>query len=232
MQAKKQILVVDDEPKIREVVASLLESRGYSVLQAENGQTALELFDRENLSLVVLDLMLPDLPGEEVCRAIRKKSRVPVIMLTAKAEENDLLEGLGLGADDYVTKPFRLRELFARVEAVLRRSGDDLVPLSVRNSYRGGDLVVDFERNLVRKRGEPLALTPTELRILAALIKYPGKVFSRENLIQAALGEDFEGFDRAIDSHVKNLRQKIEDDPKKPVYVLTVHGLGYRFGGE
>lgn len=232
MQAKKQILVVDDEPKIREVVASLLESRGYSVLQAENGQTALELFDRENLSLVVLDLMLPDLPGEEVCRAIRKKSRVPVIMLTAKAEENDLLEGLGLGADDYVTNPFRLRELFARVEAVLRRSGDDLVPLSVRNSYRGGDLVVDFERNLVRKRGEPLALTPTELRILAALIKYPGKVFSRENLIQAALGEDFEGFDRAIDSHVKNLRQKIEDDPKKPVYVLTVHGLGYRFGGE
>jgi DNA-binding response OmpR family regulator len=153
-------------------------------------------------------------------------------MLTAKSEENDLLEGLGIGADDYITKPFSLKELAARVDAVLRRSQDDLVPLVVRNSFRNGDLVVDFEKEAFQKAGRSVSLTPNESKILASLIKYPGKVFTREELIETALGSEFEGYDRAIDSHIKNLRQKIEDDPKNPVYVLTVHRLGYKFGGE
>jgi DNA-binding response OmpR family regulator len=232
LSRSRNILVVDDEPKILEVVASFLENRGFCVFPAETGRRALELFDAKNIALVLLDLMLPDISGEDVCRIIRKKSRVPIIMLTAKAEETDLLGGLGLGADDYVTKPFSLKELHARAEAVLRRTEKDLLPLAVRNSFYDGDLVVDFEKNLLRKKGVAVTLTPSELKILSALVKYPGKVFTRNELIALALGEEFEGYDRAIDSHVKNLRQKIEDDPKNPAYVLTVHGLGYKFGGE
>ncbi|WP_342756236.1 response regulator transcription factor [Kineothrix sedimenti] len=230
--ASKNILVVDDEPKILEVISALLESKGFHVFPAESGGKALEIFDRENITLVVLDLMLPDISGEEVCRAIRRKSRVPVLMLTAKAEENDLLYGLEIGADDYITKPFSLKELYARMEAILRRTQNDLMPLNVRNSFHNGDFIVDFEKNFFQKSGHTVSLTPNEIKILSALIKYPGKVFTREELIGIALGSEFEGYDRAIDSHVKNLRQKIEDDPKKPVYVLTVHGLGYKFGGD
>ncbi|MDR3287826.1 MAG: response regulator transcription factor [Peptococcaceae bacterium] len=228
----KNLLAVDDEPKILEVVASFMECRGFHVFTAENGRRALEIFETENLALVLLDLMLPDVSGEDVCRAIRKKSRVPVIMLTAKAEEKDLLEGLALGADDYLTKPFSLKELHARAEAVLRRTESDLIPLTVRNSFHGGDLTVDFATNVLRKKGRTVTLTPSELKILSALIKYPGKVFTREELIALALGDEFEGYDRAIDSHIKNIRQKIEDDPRNPAYILTVHGLGYKFGGE
>lgn len=227
----KNVLVVDDEPKILEVVCLLLESKGYRPLPAENGKKALEIFDAENISLVLLDLMLPDLSGEEVCTAIRKKSRVPVIMLTAKVEENDVVEGFGLGADDYVIKPFGLKELYARIEAVLRRTESDLVPLTRYNSWRDGDLVVDFEKNEVRKKGVVVTLTPSERNILSALIKYPGKVFTREELIETALDKGFAGYDRAIDSHIKNIRKKVEDDPKSPVYVLTIPGLGYKFGG-
>lgn len=230
--ASKNILVVDDEPKILEVISALLESKGFHVFPAESGGKALEIFDRENITLVVLDLMLPDISGEEVCRAIRRKSRVPVLMLTAKAEENDLLYGLEIGADDYITKPFSLKELYARMEAILRRTQNDLMPLNVRNSFHNGDFIVDFEKNFFQKSGHTVSLTPNEIKILSALIKYPGKVFTREELIGIAFGSEFEGYDRAIDSHVKNLRQKIEDDPKKPVYVLTVHGLGYKFGGD
>jgi DNA-binding response OmpR family regulator len=227
----KYILAVDDEPKILEVVVSFLESRGFTVYSAETGRQALEIFDRENIALIVLDLMLPDISGEDICRTIRKKSRVPIIMLTAKIEEENLLEGLGIGADDYITKPFSLKELGARVEAVLRRSADD-VPLVAKTSFRGGDLTVDFEKNAVRKNGAEVCLTQSEIKILAALIKHPGKVFTRNELIDMALGSDFDGYDRAIDTHIKNLRQKIEDDSKNPDYVLTVHGLGYKFGGE
>lgn len=228
----RTVLVVDDEPKISEVVASYLESRGYRVLTAETGSEALDAFDRENVALVVLDLMLPDISGEEVCRRLRNTSRVPVIMLTAKSDEASLLEGLGIGADDYVTKPFSLKALAARIEAVLRRAGGDILPLSVRASFRGGDLMVDFEKNLVRKAGREVALTPSEMKILSALIKYPGKAFTRDELVELALGSEFGGYDRAIDSHIKNLRQKIEDDPRSPVYVLTIHGTGYKFGGK
>ncbi len=228
----RTVLVVDDEPKISEVVASYLESRGYRVLTAETGAEALDAFERENVALVVLDLMLPDISGEEVCRRLRNTSRVPVIMLTAKSDEASLLEGLGIGADDYVTKPFSLKALAARIEAVLRRAGGDILPLSVRASFRGGDLMVDFEKNLVRKAGREVALTPSEMKILSALIKYPGKAFTRDELVELALGSEFGGYDRAIDSHIKNLRQKIEDDPRSPVYVLTIHGTGYKFGGK
>lgn len=225
-------LVVDDEPMIRQAVAALLESDGYRVLQAESGRQALGLFAAGGVSLVVLDLMLPDLSGEDVCRAIRRNSRVPVIMLTAKAEEADLLDGLAIGADDYIVKPFSLKTLRARVGAVMRRAGGDSIPLALRFDFRGGDLTVDLDTNQVLKRGVPVPLTQSEMRLLAALLSRPGKAFTRDELIALALGDGFDGFDRAVDSHIKNLRQKIEDDPRQPVYVHTVHGLGYRFGGD
>ncbi len=228
----KNVLVVDDEPKILEVLTALFESKGFRVFAAESGSEALRIFRSENIRLVILDLMLPDLSGEEVCKAIRRSSRVPVLMLTAKSKEDDLLTGLAIGADDYITKPFSLKELYARAEAVLRRTQDDLVPLMLRNSFREGDLVVDFEKNAFQKAGRPVSLTPNEVRILSVLMKYPGKVFSREDLIALALGDGFDGYDRAVDSHVKNLRQKLEDNPKAPNYILTVHGVGYKFGGE
>jgi DNA-binding response OmpR family regulator len=228
----KKVLAVDDEVKILDVLKSFLESKGFAVYTAENGSQALEIFRHENISLVLLDLMLPELSGEEVCITIRKKSRVPIIMLTAKTEETDMLEGLGIGADDYITKPFSLKALYAKIEAVLRRSGDDLLPLYNKSSFNGGDLEIDFESHLVKKNNCEVKLTPNEYRILTALIKYPNKVFTRDQLISAALGNDFEGFDRAVDSHIKNIRQKIENDPKNPVYILTIHGVGYKFGGE
>ncbi|MDR1616639.1 MAG: response regulator transcription factor [Syntrophomonadaceae bacterium] len=228
----KNILAVDDEPKILDVVAAFMKSRGFNVFSAENGRQALDILDRENIALVLLDLMLPDISGEEICRAIRKKSRLPVIMLTAKVEEENLIEGLRLGADDYIRKPFSLKELGARVDAALRRASDDLVPLALRNSFRNGDLTVDFEKDMIKKKGQRVSLTPSEMKVLAALMKYPGKVFTRTELIEIALGDEFDGYERAIDTHVKNLRQKIENDSKNPEYVLTVHGIGYRFGGE
>ena len=228
----KNILAVDDEPKILEVISAFLEAKGYAVYAAENGRQALELLDKNNISLVLLDLMLPDMSGEQVCAAIRKKSRVPIIMLTAKSDEASQLNGLGIGADDYITKPFSLKMIAARVEAVLRRAADDLVPLVVKNSWCDGDLVVDFEKNTVRKKDHEVNLTPSERKILSALIKYPGKVFTRDELIEIAFNGGFEGYDRTVDTHVKNLRQKIEDNPKAPVYVLTIHGLGYKFGGD
>ncbi len=226
----KRILVVDDEAKLREVLDAFLTSRGYTVYTAATGREALALLARENIALVVLDLMLPDLSGEAVCEAVRRTARTPIIMLTAKSGEADQLNGLALGADDYMLKPFSLKVLAAKIEAVLRRSSADLTPLTLKNAWNNNDLSVDFERNRFYKAGQPVALTPNEARILSALVKYPGKVFSREELITTALGDDFEGYDRAVDTHIKNLRQKIEDNPKAPVYIKTVHGLGYRFG--
>ncbi|MGI6279654.1 MAG: response regulator [Acutalibacteraceae bacterium] len=226
----KRILVVDDEQKILEVVKAYLESRGYTVFTAQNADEAFKIFDREIISLILLDLMLPGISGEEICKTIRKKSRVPIIMLTAKVKEDDMLEGLSIGADDYITKPFSLKALNARIEAVLRRAND--APLFSKCTFNGGELEIDFEGHLVKKNGNDVKLTPNEFKILTALVKYPSKVFTREELIAIALGDDFEGYDRAIDSHIKNIRQKIETDPKNPVYLLTVHGIGYKFGGE
>ena len=231
MAEKRKLLVADDEEMIREAVASYLESQGYQVFRAENGEEALNILKREPISLVILDLMLPDLPGEEVCVRIRKQSRVPIIMLTAKNVEYDMIHGLDLGADDYITKPFSLKNLSARVQAVLRRSTEDLVPLARQFSWNQGDLVIDYDRKEVRKKGEPVALTAIEWKLLAAFTKYPQKIFTRENLIELVFGLDFSGYDRVIDTHSKNLRKKIEDDSKQPVYLCTVHGMGYKFGG-
>lgn len=221
----KKILVVDDELKIVEVVKSYLEKSGYTVIEAYSGKEALNSFEKHKPSLVILDLMLPDISGEEVCKTLRKKSRVPVIMLTAKIEEESVLEGLNIGADDYVTKPFSPRQLVARVEAVLRRSGDPLVPLSSILSFNNDELVIDTLKYEVKRSGEAINLTPNEYKILLTMVKYPDKTFTRD-------GEDFNGYDRTIDTYIKNIRQKIEPDPKNPKYILTVHGIGYRFGGE
>jgi DNA-binding response OmpR family regulator len=226
------ILMVEDEEKIVSVVKSFLESKGYCVFSAEDGRKALEIFERENIALILLDLMLPVLSGEEVCRLIRRKSRVPIIMLTAKSDEADMLEGLGIGADDYITKPFSLKALHARIEAVMRRSSEDIAFLNSKNSFHNGDLTVDIESRMITKQSQEVKLTPNEYKILTTIMKYPNKVFTREELIVTAFGDEFEGFDRTIDSHIKNLRQKIESDPKNPVYVKTIHGVGYKFGGE
>jgi len=228
----KKFLVVDDEAKIVEVVKSYLENSGYSVSEAYNGRAALDKFEKVNPALVVLDLMLPDISGEEVCKTIRKKSRVPIIMLTAKIEEEDVLKGLSIGADDYVTKPFSPRQLVARVEAVLRRANDAPVPLSSIISFNNDDLVIDTLKYQVKKKGNVVNLTPSEYKLFMSMVKYPDKTFTREELICMVLGEDFDGYDRTIDTHIKNIRQKIESDPKNPKYILTVHGIGYRFGGE
>ncbi|HEY9062734.1 MAG TPA: response regulator transcription factor [Pseudobacteroides sp.] len=227
----KKILVVDDEEKIVEVVKSYLEHSGYEVHEAYNGDQALSMFERVEPSLVVLDLMLPDMSGEEICKTIRKQSRVPIIMLTAKVEEEDILKGLDIGADDYITKPFSPKQLVARVGAVLRRAAEDPVPLSNIISFND-DLVIDNLKYEVRKNNNTVNLTPNEFKILMTLVKYPKKTFTREELICIALGDDFKGFDRTVDTHIKNLRQKIETDPKVPKYILTVHGIGYRFDGE
>lgn len=229
---KEKILVVEDEAKILEVVTSLMEKQGYEVYQAEEGKQALEIFNNNEISLIILDLMLPDISGEEICMKIREKSRVPIIMLTAKIDEANLLRGLDIGADDYITKPFSLMELVARVKVILRRSSDELKPLYKYNSFQNGDLYIDVESNIIKKKNELLNLTQSEWKILLSLIKYPNKVFTREELVTIALGSEFDGYNRTIDSHIKNLRQKIEDNPKSPSYIITVFGKGYKFGGE
>ena len=232
METRKNIFVVDDEVMIRESVSAYITKQGYHVFTAEDGKEALEIFQNNPIMLVILDLMLPGISGEEICQAIRKQSRVPIIMLTAKTQEDDVLNGLNIGADDYVTKPFSVKQLYARMEAILRRTANDLKPLAEKFSWNGNDLQIDFGHNEVRKQGELLSLTPSEWKILSVLIKHPKKVFSRDNLIDIVFGPDFEGYDRVIDTHIKNLRKKVETDPKSPVYVKTIHGLGYKFGGD
>ena len=231
MTGYKNILIVDDETMRREAVASYLEKQGYYVFQVENGQQALDLMEKEVISFVLLDLMLPDISGEEICSRIRKQSRVPIIMLTAKTMEDDMLNGLNLGADDYITKPFSLKNLYARIQAVWRRSDHDLKPLTEKFSWNDGDLVINYNRKEMLKKGKNISLTPIEWKILSAFTKYPQKVFTRDELITAAFDMDFSGYDRVIDTHIKNLRKKIEDDPKNPIYLCTIHGIGYKFGG-
>lgn len=232
MLEMKKILLIDDEEKIVEVIKSYLERAGCEVFEAFDGKQALETFERVNPDLVILDLMLPDMTGEDICKVVRKKSRVPIIMLTAKIDEGSIIEGLHIGADDYVTKPFSPRELMARVSALLRRVNDEVIPLSDIISLNNDDLIIDILKREVRKKGESVNLTVTEYKVLMALLTYPQKTFTREELIKAVLGEDYDGYDRVIDTHVKNLRQKIETNPKEPEYIITVHGTGYRLGGE
>ncbi|REK68253.1 MAG: DNA-binding response regulator [Brevibacillus sp.] len=217
------ILIVDDEPQILEILSSYLTKEGYHVMTAENGRDALELADAADL--IVLDLMLPDIDGEDVCREIRKTSRVPILMLTAKSGESDRIAGLEIGADDYLVKPFSPRELVARVRAILRRMGDYQV---LRDQVELGDLHVSLWEKRVTLKGKPVELTPSEYRLLTTLLRYPGRTWTREELVEEVLGLDFAGSDRTIDTHIKNLRHKIENDPRQPVYIKTVYGLGYR----
>ena len=231
MARENTILIVDDEVKITEVIKSYLENSGYLTACAYDGKNAMSLFEKCSPVLIILDLMLPDMTGEDICREIRKKSRVPIIMLTAKVEDADIINGLGIGADDYLTKPFSPKQLVARVEAVLRRVSSEAIPLTTEFSFHDGDLVIDGLRHEIRKNGQFVALTPNEYKILVTMSKYPSKVFTREELIELALGDDYDGFDRVIDTHIKNIRQKLGDDGRAPRYILTVHGTGYRFGG-
>jgi len=230
--ATKTILVVDDDAKTAELVKLYLERDGHKVLTAYDGNQALEVFRENHPNLVVLDVMLPGIDGVQICRILRDESDVPIIMLTARTRDEDKLTGLDTGADDYVTKPFSPRQLMARVEAVLRRTTEEPVPLAGEFSYNDGELVIDGMRHEVRKHGVPVSLTPNEYKILMTMAKYPTRAFSRDELIAFALGDEFDGFDRVIDTHIKNIRQKLGDDSKSPSYIITVHGTGYKFGGE
>jgi two-component system alkaline phosphatase synthesis response regulator PhoP len=226
--ARKRVLVVDDDVKTVELVKLYLDRDGYKVLTAYDGIEALRLARESHPDLVVLDLMLPGIDGLRVCRTLRNESDVPIIMLTAKTTEQDRLTGLDLGADDYVTKPFSPKELAARVRVVLRRlPGETLQrgPAEVKH----GELTVDFRKYEAFLAGRPLNLTPVEFKLLGVLVREPGRVFSREQLIEKALGYDFEGFDRTIDVHILNLRRKVEPDPSHPRYIKTVYGAGYSF---
>jgi DNA-binding response OmpR family regulator len=220
------VLVVDDERKIREFVRPYLERAGYAVLLADCGQGALESAARAEPDLVVLDLMLPDLPGEEVARSLREVSDVPIIMLTAKASEEDRVAGLRLGADDYLVKPFSPRELAARVEAVLRRVNG--ARSSVGDTYGDGALTIDADAREVTVDGAPVELTRSEFDLLAVLASRPGRVWSRYELITRVQGYDHDGYERTVDAHVKNLRRKLGDDPRAPRFVVTVTGVGYK----
>ncbi len=224
----KRVVVIEDEPSVQEVVRGYLERDGYLVYVAGNGRDGLALAERTRPGLVVLDLMLPDVAGEEICREIRGRSDVPILMLTAKASEDERVGGLALGADDYLTKPFSPRELVARVRAILRRSQGAETPLVETLAFDGGRLQLDTVQHEVRRDGEPVELTPNEYKLLVTLARYPGRVYSRFELINHVQGYDFEGYERTIDAHVKNLRKKLEPDPKHPRYVETVFGVGYR----
>jgi DNA-binding response OmpR family regulator len=223
----RRILLVEDEKSIREAVSAYLEREGYWVTPAGDGQVALEQFSKNRFDLVVLDLMLPKIPGEQVCRAIRDASDVPIIMLTAKGELEDRVRGLELGADDYLVKPFSPRELVARVRALMRRAKVTDEPQRDRLVF--GVLEIDIAGHKAFLSGEELDLTASEFKLLTTLSRYPGRVYSRMELVEKVLGYDFEGYERTIDSHVKNLRAKLDDDPRDPTFIYTVHGVGYRF---
>jgi DNA-binding response OmpR family regulator len=223
------VLIVEDEQKLRELVRSYLERAGFAVLTTGSGAEAISLADSARPDLVVLDLGLPDVPGESVAREIRAAGPMPILMLTARSSEEDRIGGLELGADDYVTKPFSPRELVLRVQAILRRGGRPAGDEGLA-SYGGGVLVIDEPRRTAAVRGAQADLTPTEWGILVALAAVPGRVYSRLELINRVRGYEFEGYERTIDSHVKNLRRKIEADQREPQIVQTVLGGGYRLG--
>ncbi len=223
------VLVVEDERKLRDFIRSDLERAGFTVLSTGSGAEAITMAADTAPDLVVLDLGLPDVPGETVARELRAMSAIPILMLTAKAAEEDRVRGLELGADDYVTKPFSPRELVLRVQAILRRGGRAAAPRGGA-SYGGGALVIDEPQRTVTVRGTPAQLTPTEWGVLVALATVPGRVYSRFELINKVRGYEFEGYERTVDSHVKNLRRKIEEDPGSPGIIVTVLGGGYRLG--
>jgi two-component system alkaline phosphatase synthesis response regulator PhoP len=222
----QKILVVDDEPEIVRLVRAYLERAGFAVVPAYEGNQALAIFRHDKPNLVVLDLNLPGLDGLDVCRALRRESNVPIIMLTARVEETDRLIGLELGADDYVVKPFSPREIVARVRAVLRRSEGVPVQPEVISA---AEISMDLMQRMAFVSEQPLDLTAMEFDLLALLVEYPGQVFSRLQLLDRVQGAAYEGYERTIDVHVKNLRKKLGDDPQNPHYIETVRGVGYRF---
>ncbi len=222
------VLVVDDEKTIAKNISDFLVSTGYDTLVANDGLEALELFQNNKIDMIILDLMLPKMSGEEVCTEIRKNSNLPIIMLTAKVTTESKINGLDLGADIYLTKPFSLIELTSVVKSLFRRV--DNFANSNFLEINNGDLKIDFDKQVTLKNNIDCKLTKSEVNILFSLVKYPKKIFTREELIEIALGDDFNGYDRAIDSHIKNLRSKIENDTSKPSYIITVRGFGYRFG--
>jgi len=228
IEPNKKIVLVDDDASVQEVVRGYLEKDGYHVFVAGDAAGGLDLVARIKPGLVVLDLMLPDRPGEEVCRDIRERSDVPILMLTAKAGEEERVGGLALGADDYLTKPFSPRELVARVRAILRRTQGGSEPLVAVMRFDEGALEIDTVQHEVRRDGTPVELTPNEYKLLTTLARYPGRAYSRFELINHVQGYEYEGYERTIDAHVKNLRKKIEADPRQPRYVETIFGVGYR----
>ncbi len=230
MPGNQKIVIIEDEIKISQMIKDYLEKEGFNVFLAENGNRGIELVKGESPGLVILDLLLPDMNGLDICRALRQEGNVPIIMLTAKSQEVDRVVGLEMGADDYITKPFSLAELAARIRAVLRRSGgQELQPKLQKKTIAGGRLFIDTEKHEVKKGCENIVLTPTEFNILALMANNPGRVYSRLQLLEAALGETYSGYERSIDTHISNLRKKIEDDPTNPVFIITVFGLGYKF---
>ena len=226
----RQVLVVEDDRKTADIICRYLEKDGYRVATAHDGNDGLRAALELRPDLIVLDLLLPGLDGTNMCQALRKESRTPIIMLTALSTEEDKLNGLNLGADDYVTKPFSPRELVARVRAVLRRTnGEESFPRAGVILF--GDISLDPQQFTISARGEEVYLTPTEFKILSTLIQEPGRVFSRTQLVEQALGYDYAGMDRTVDVHILNLRRKIELNPLQPKYIRTVYGIGYKFGG-
>jgi two-component system alkaline phosphatase synthesis response regulator PhoP len=223
------ILVVDDEPKISKLAKDYLEKSGFGVVTAVDGQSALTTFRHEKPDLVVLDLNLPGMDGLDVCRTLRREADVPIIMLTARVEEMDRLIGLELGADDYITKPFSPRELVARVRAVLRRAGGGIHQPGL---IRAGALEIDLQGHKVSRDDETIELSRTEFNLLATLAQHPGQTFTRAQLLSRLHGVTYDGYDRSVDAHIKNLRRKLEMDAAEPKYVLTVYGIGYKFTDE
>jgi len=221
----KKILIVDDERKIVQIIQAYLEREGFQAITAYDGKTAVETAHKQHPDLIVLDLMLPEISGWDVCRAIRKESEVPIIMLTARDEVTDKIVGLEMGADDYVTKPFDPKELISRVRAVLRRTE---TKASTKEIIRIADLSIDIAKRQVRRNDQSIELTPNEFELLRVMAENPGQVFSRMQLLDKVQGDAYEGYERTIDSHIKNLRRKLEIDPEKPRYIATVYGVGYK----
>lgn len=225
-----KILIIEDEPSVLEAISAYLKKEGYEVYTAERGYKGLEYFKEVSFDLIILDLMLPDISGEEICKIIRKESNAYIFMLTAKSSLEERIKGLDLGADEYLVKPFSPREIVARVNALFRRIKDTKDTQNIA-SFNNGELVIDRDKREVILQGEEIPFTPNEFDILNLLSTNPGIVLSREILIDRVLGSDFEGVDRTIDVHIKNIRKKIESDTKNPQYIVTVFKLGYKFGG-
>jgi DNA-binding response OmpR family regulator len=224
------ILIIEDEQSVSDVVKAYLEKEGYKVYSTTKGLEGIEIFKKTDIKLVILDLMLPDVSGEEVCKIMRQSSDVYIFMLTAKGALNDRIEGLNIGADEYLVKPFSPRELTARVNALFRRINTEKE--DANSVFDDGNLTVDYDKRIVKIKGEEVPFTPNEFDLLYVLLSNRGKVLTREQLINKVFGIDFEGYDRTIDVHIKNIRKKIEEDTRNPKYIITVMKVGYKFGGE